>query len=153
MMMLDKVAIAIVETFMARQLGMGMDAAMERESFVHHGADTGSHGGDETFHRPRFNAALEAANAIIFDGHLYRRREMRRHSHVTGPPWRAMFEDQHPVGIGDIDRAKDSLGKRPVETLGTIVIIFSSRRQRRADLSRQARALRMVQRPRLSGFE
>ena len=30
MMMPDEVAIAIVETFMARQLGMGMDAAMER---------------------------------------------------------------------------------------------------------------------------
>ena len=33
MMMLDGVAIAIVETLMARLLGMGMDAAMEREGF------------------------------------------------------------------------------------------------------------------------
>ena len=68
MMMLDEVVIAIVETLMARQLGMGMDAAMEREGFDPIGAAGQAVEGsndDDLLSRLHLDAVVEQ----IVDGH------------------------------------------------------------------------------------
>ena len=73
MMMPDEVAIAIVETLMARQLGMGMDAAMEREVIDQIGAAGQTvEGSNDDYLLSRLHLGAVVEEIVDRDGRLAR---------------------------------------------------------------------------------